>query len=177
MSTVTGHAQDLDNLLTLEPFYSFMKNEDGEVKPVFIISSDGNPNENLRYRKVIAHAIEHFNKYYVDAIFIVTNASGRNAFNKVERRMVPLSRKLTGIVLPHESFGTHLDFSGRIVDVSLEKDNLKKAVDILAEIWSALCIDGHQVVAKYMVPNNDTSNVPDLLAEEWYAEHVRESQY
>ncbi|KAJ8877430.1 hypothetical protein PR048_021884 [Dryococelus australis] len=116
--TATSHAQDLETLLTLEPFYKFMKNGDGKVKPVLIISSDGGPDENPRYRKVIAHA----------------------------RRMAPLSRELTGVVLPHDSFGTHLDSNGRTVDVSLEKDNLKKAGEILAEIWSAVCIDGHEVV-------------------------------
>lgn len=47
----------------------------------------------------------------------------------------------------------------------------------MAKIWSAVCIDGHEVVAKYIDPNNDTSSVPDLPAERWYAEHVRESQY
>ncbi|XP_054746672.1 uncharacterized protein LOC129251332 isoform X2 [Anastrepha obliqua] len=91
--------------------------------------------------------------------------------------MAPLSRELTGVVLPHDSFGTHLDSSGRILGESLEKDNFRKAGDILAEIWSAVCIDGHEVVAKYIGPNNDTSSVPDLPAEEWYTEHVRESQY
>ncbi|GBP08970.1 hypothetical protein EVAR_5258_1 [Eumeta japonica] len=91
--------------------------------------------------------------------------------------MAPLSRELTGVVLPHDYFGTHLDSSGRTLDESLEKDNFKKAGDILAEIWSAVCIDGHEVVAKYIDPNNDTSSVPDLPAEEWYTEHVRESQY
>lgn len=176
-STATSHAQDLDTVITLEPFYNFMKNGNGEVKPVLIISSNGGPDENPRYRKVIAHAIEHFKKYDLDAIFIVTNAPGRSAFNRVERRMAPLSRELTGVVLPHDSFGTHLDSSGRTVDVSLEKDNFKKAGEILAEIWSAVCIDGHEVVAKYINSNNDTSSVPDLPAEEWYTEHVRESQY
>ncbi|KAJ8890969.1 hypothetical protein PR048_010478 [Dryococelus australis] len=39
-STATSHAQDLDTLLTLEPFYNFMTNGDGKVKPVLIISSD-----------------------------------------------------------------------------------------------------------------------------------------
>lgn len=68
-----------------------MKNGDGEVKPVLIISSDDGPDENPRYRKVIAHTIEHFKKYNLDAIFIVINSSGRRAFNRVERRMAPLS--------------------------------------------------------------------------------------
>ncbi|KAJ8867517.1 hypothetical protein PR048_031319 [Dryococelus australis] len=162
-STSTSHAQDLNTLLTLEPF--------------LIISRDGGPDENPRYRKVIAHAVEHFKKYDLDAIFIATNAPGRSAFNRVERRMAPLSRELTGVVLHHDSFGTHLDSNGRTVDVSLEKDNFKKAGEILAEIWSAVCIGGHEVVAKYIDPNNDTSNVPDLPSEEWYAEHVKENQY
>lgn len=54
-----------------------------------------------------------------------------------------------------DSFGTHLDSSGRTVGESLEKDNFKKAGDILAEIWSAVCIDGHEVVARYIDPNNE----------------------
>ncbi|KAJ8886114.1 hypothetical protein PR048_012323 [Dryococelus australis] len=121
-STATSHAQDLDTLLTLEPFYNFMKNGDFtvSVKSV-IISSDGGPNENPRYRKVIVQAIEHFKKYDLDAIFIVTNAPGRSAFNRVERRMAPLRRELRGVVLPHDSFGTHLDSNGRTVGISLEK--------------------------------------------------------
>lgn len=176
-STATSHAQDLDTLLTIESFSKFIKNIDSKVKPVLIISSDGGPDENPRYRKVIAHAIEHFKQYDLDAVFIVTNAPGRSAFNRVERRMAPLSRELTGVVLPHDSFGNHLDSSGRTLDESLEKDNFKKAGDILAEIWSAVCIDGHEVVAKYIDPNNDTSSVPDLPAEVWYTEHVKESQY
>lgn len=176
-STATSHAQDLDTLLTLEPFLKIMKNEDGKVKPVLIISSDGGPDENPRYRKVIAHAIEHFKKYDLDAIFIVTNAPGRSAFNRVERRMAPLSRELTGVVLPHDSFGTHLDSNGKTIDDDLEKDNFKKAGEILGEIWSAVCIDGHDVIANYIDPNNDTFNVPDLPTEDWYTEHVRESQY
>lgn len=176
-STATSHAQDLDTLLTIESFSKFTKNIDSKVKPVLIISSDGGPDENPRYRKVIAHAIENFKRYDLDAVFVVTNAPGRSAFNRVERRMAPLSRELTGVVLPHDSFGTHLDSSGRTLDESLEKDNFKKAGDILAEIWSAVCIDGHEVVAQYIDPNNDTSSVPDLPAEEWYTEHVRESQY
>ncbi|GBP30452.1 hypothetical protein EVAR_20905_1 [Eumeta japonica] len=67
-----------------------------KVKPVLIISSDGGPDKNPRYRKVIAHAIEHFKKYDLDAIFIETNAPSRSAFNRIERRMASLSRELTG---------------------------------------------------------------------------------
>ncbi|GBP08971.1 hypothetical protein EVAR_78332_1 [Eumeta japonica] len=80
-STATSHAQDLDTLLTIESFSKFIKNIDSKVKPVLIISSDGGPDENPRYRKVIAHTIDHFKQYDLDAVFIVTNAPGRSAFN------------------------------------------------------------------------------------------------
>lgn len=91
--------------------------------------------------------------------------------------MAPLSRELTGVILPHDFFGSHLDSSGKTVDTNLEKQNFKKAGEILAEIWSAVCIDGHEVVAKYIDPNDSTPSVPDLPDEEWYVKHVRESQY
>lgn len=48
--------------------------------------------------------------------------------------MAPLSYQLSGIVLPHESYGTHLDGQGRTVDVELEKENFKKAGEVLSEV-------------------------------------------
>ena len=48
--------------------------------------------------------------------------------------MVPLSKDLAGIVLPHDSFGTHLDENGKtIVDVK-EMENFRKAGETLSEI-------------------------------------------
>ena len=128
---------------------------------MLIVSSDGGPDENPRYQKVITHAIDHFKKLNLDAVFIVTNAPGRSAFNRVKRRMAPLSRELTGVILPHDSVGTHLDSSGRTVDLTLEKENFKQAGKILAEIWSAMCIDGYKVIAAYIDPNTETSSIPD----------------
>ena len=39
-----------------------------------------------------------------EKIWPLTNA----AYNYVERRMEPLSRDLSGVVLPHDHFGNHL---------------------------------------------------------------------
>lgn len=88
---------------------SFTKTNEGDIKPVVIILTDGGPDENPRYLKVINTAIHHFIKNNLDAIFVATNAPKRSAFNPVERRMAQLSRLLAGLVLPHESFGTHLN--------------------------------------------------------------------
>lgn len=43
----------------------------------------------------------------------MTNAPGRSAFNRAERRMAPLSRELAGLILPHDRYGTHLDSQGK----------------------------------------------------------------
>ena len=69
---------------------------DGILKPVVIISVDGGPDENPRYPKTIQAATILFKKYNLDALFMVTNAPGRSAFNEVERRMAPLSHELSG---------------------------------------------------------------------------------
>lgn len=176
-SNATSHADDLNKLFSCDAFEKFVKDSQGIVKPIVIISCDGGPDENPRYPKVIANAVNHFKKYDLDAIFLVTNAPGRSAFNKVERRMAPLSRELAGLILPHDSYGSHLNDSGKTIDSSLERDNFQKAGEVLAEVWSSVLIDGHEVVAEYIQPNDDESSVTDLTDEQWYADHVRESQY
>ena len=41
---------------------------------------DGEPDENPRYQKTIASAIEYFEEYQLDALFLATNALGRSVF-------------------------------------------------------------------------------------------------
>lgn len=52
-STATSHDEDFDKMLGIDSFSSFTKTSDGLVKPIVIITSDGGPDENPRYRKVI----------------------------------------------------------------------------------------------------------------------------
>ena len=52
----------------------------------------------------------------------------------------------TGLILPHDSFGTHLDSQRRTIDEELEERNFAKAGEILGEVWSELLLDGHPVV-------------------------------
>ncbi|KAJ8710634.1 hypothetical protein PYW08_009149 [Mythimna loreyi] len=174
-STASTHAVDFNKLATLKNFKEIMRDEEGRLKPVVLISSDRGPDENPRYPKVISHAIHHFVKHDLDAIFIFTNAPGRSAFNRVERRMAPLSRELSRLILPHDSYGTHLDEQGRTKDHDLEKMNFQKAGEVLTEVWNNMVIDGHDVVAEYLEPDNTAESfVPDLPSLQWYSEHVRE---
>ncbi|KAE8744171.1 hypothetical protein FOCC_FOCC009179 [Frankliniella occidentalis] len=149
-STAATHATDLNTVLSLEHFKDLAHGPDGKVKPVLILSVDGGPDENPRYKKVISHCITHFLDHDLDGLFAFTNAPGRSAYNRVERRMAPLSRELSSVVLPHDHYGSHLDSSGNTIDSDLEIQNFQHAGETLAEIWNDLVIDGFNVVAKLL---------------------------
>ena len=130
--------------------------------------------------QVIDFAIDNFKKNNLDGLFIVTNAPGRSAYNRVERRMAPLSRELSGVILPHDHFGSHLDNSGKTIDDDLEIQNFAEAGKVLASIWNDVEIDKYPVVAHYISPPaSDTviHSMPAEASQEWRATHVRESQY
>ena len=59
--------------------------------------------------------------------------------------MMSLSHNLTVIILQHDSYGNHLDESGKTVDLELKKRKFFKAVEVLYGIWSGTVIDGHPV--------------------------------
>ena len=60
-------------------------------------------------------------KYNLDVYIEMAYAPGYSAYSYVERRMAPLSRVLANLVLPHISCDTHLDDSGKAIDIDLEK--------------------------------------------------------
>ena len=64
---------------------------------------------------------------HLDAFFLVINAPGRSAFNRVERRMALLSKELSGVLLEHEHFESHLDDRGNTIDPQLELKNFEHA--------------------------------------------------
>ena len=58
-----------------------------------IVTVDGGLDENPRHEKTVSYTVDYFNTFDVHAFFLVTNAPGRSAFNRVERRMAPLSKE------------------------------------------------------------------------------------
>jgi hypothetical protein len=121
------------------------------------------PNNYTRFPRTLASAIQKFKKYNLDALFIITQAPGQTTFNIVERRLATLSQDLTGLVLPHDYFGTHLNVSGITIDAELEKTNLKNTGEVLAEVWSMDMIDRHPVVAEYIQPPESTNDIIRLI--------------
>ena len=148
------------------------------MQPVLVIAVDGGPDENPRYQKVIEMAVHHFVQNNLDAYLIATNASGRSAFNRVEKRMAPLSKELSGLILPHDKYGSHLNDQGLTIDTDLEK-NFAFAGNTLAEIWSQTVVDSHPIVAEYIDPELSELKPETLQSKDpiWFAAHVRTSQY
>lgn len=151
----------------------------GMVKPIVIVITDGGPDECPRFQNVISTAISHFIKFDLDAMFVATNAPGRSAYNRVERRMAALSRELAGVLIPHDHFGNHLNSQNQTTDTDLELQNFKYAGEALAELWSKVVIDKHDTVAEYVVPENSVIDQCNLMSKDlkWMATHVSTSQY
>ena len=109
----------MKRIRSLPEFAESFKFDETEKK-VMIVTVDGGPDENPCYQKTMASAIEYFEEYQLDALFLATNAPGRSAFNSTERRMAPLSREISGLILPHETFGSHLNGNGKTIDDAFE---------------------------------------------------------
>ena len=134
---------------------------------------DGGPDENPRYEKNKLMAMKTFQDKNLDCIIEVCQAPGLSAFGRAERRMFPLSKELSGVVLPADHYGSHLK-NGETIDPDLEIQNFQFAGETLAEIWSRLEIDGEMVTAEYI---SDVASINFSVSSEWRDRHLFESQY
>ena len=114
----------MKRIRSLDIFNESFNNDARESKRVMIVTVDGGPDKNPRYTKTIECVINCFITQSLDAFFLATNAPGRNAFNRVEQRMVKFSQEMSGLVLPHDKFGSHLNSKGETVDSELENKYL-----------------------------------------------------
>ena len=159
--TTESEDMDFDCVVKLKEFDRTARNHVGTVKPIIVMSVDSlDPTDYTRFPKTLASAISKFKKYNLDAFFLITQAPGQTSYNVVERRLAALSQDLTGLVLPHDYFGTHLNVSGLTIDAELEKINFKNTGDVLAEVWNMDMIDRHPVVAEYIEP---PASVDDMI--------------
>ena len=85
--------------------------------------------------------------------------------------MAPLSHDLAGVILPHDTFGSHLDASGNTVDKKLEEDNFYAAADVLSNIWSQTVIDKCVVDCKTV--KKGSQFIPDEPSQDWVSIHVK----
>lgn len=136
-------------------------------KPILLLMSDGASDEAPRFLKPLSTAVSLFKEFKLDALMHGVNAAGLSAFNPVERRMAPLSHDLAGVILPHDSFGSHLDNSMKTINL--------EASEVLSEIWSKTVIDRHPVDSE-AVPLGQEFILPTPDAK-WVAKHVRQTRY
>lgn len=147
-TSAQSHAIDFATMADSPTFAPYLRTGPSihdPVKPVLIILCDGGPDQNPRFQKTLATSWATFRHYNLDYIVICCNAAGRSAFNPVERTMAPLSRKLSGVILPHDTYGTHLTDGGVTIDENLELKNFNHAGGTLAQLWSTMTIGNYPV--------------------------------
>ncbi len=163
-TTIDCEEIDFDHVVKLKEFEKTARNHIGEVKPIIIMNVDTiNPTDYTRFPKTLYLSIKKFKTYNLDAFILITQAPGQTAFNVGERRLALLSQDLSGLVLPHNYFGTHLNISGLTVDADLEKMNFKKTGETLAEIWNMNMIDRHPVLAEFINPPSSADDMVRLI--------------
>ena len=86
-----------------------------------------------------------------------------------------MSKFLVGVLLSHETYGSHLDNSGKTIDLELEIKNFFAAMDVVSEIWSESVIDNYPVVCKPV--EIGCKLIPDEPEAKWIANHVVQSKY
>ena len=91
--------------------------------PAFLIINNGVSDEAPRFLKPLATAVSLFCEFDLDAVIHDVSAAGLSTFDLVERRMAPLSHDIAGLILPHDSFGSHLHADDKTIDEDLEKKN------------------------------------------------------
>ena len=160
-------------------------------KSVLVKGVDGGPDENPRYYNNMNMAIKSFQVRYhywfshlcrflqeldLDCLIEVTEAPGLSAFNRAERRMFFLSKELGGVVLPHETYGSHLT-NGKTTDQELELKNFQAAGGVLTDLWGKLVIDNHPVTAEYVSdPPQDTTKEFSVTPQ-YKSRHLIQTQY
>ncbi|CAM4979531.1 unnamed protein product [Rotaria socialis] len=75
-STAYSHFHDLKKCLKLDSFQEMAITNDGQMKPIVIIFTDGGPDENPRFPKPRSCYCSFFKENNLDCIFVATNAPG-----------------------------------------------------------------------------------------------------
>ena len=99
-------------ILSSPNFASFLKH-DGKIKPIWVFTRDDH--DGLRFLTTSKSLIKFLKENDVDFIVAVCNASGLSAYHFIERRM-PTLKRVNLMILPHDSYGSHLDGNGKTID-------------------------------------------------------------
>ena len=82
---------------------------------------------------------------------------------------------MSGVILPHDHFGTHLDNNNNTVGEELELKHFEHAGEILVQLRFKLVVNDDPVVVEFV--GEETSGTTITKLEEWKANNVHEKQY
>ncbi|CAG8730611.1 14973_t:CDS:2 [Cetraspora pellucida] len=119
------------NLLVNSGYFDNMVKVDNKIRPIWVLLIDKGPDENLHYLKNIPNYCNMFHSFNLDYLTVRTHAPDYSVYNSVERSIATLSRKLVGMVLPINQYGTHLDLQSNVIDTELEKKNFEYVSNLL----------------------------------------------
>ena len=83
---------------------------------------------------------------------------------------------MVGLVLPADTFGSHLH-NGETIDEELEKKNFEAAGRVLAEIWDKMEIDGKPLIAEYVPEGVDDETKGFQVSATFKSRHLIQTQY
>uniref|UniRef100_A0AC35F622 Uncharacterized protein n=1 Tax=Panagrolaimus sp. PS1159 TaxID=55785 RepID=A0AC35F622_9BILA len=90
--------------------------------------------------------------------------------------MAPLSKALTGVILPYDTYGSHLNASHETIDEALESKNFQAAGEVLGKIWGKMSLCNYPVVAEFFPPDYQKPSLNER-SEKWINEHELQTQY
>ena len=139
-STALSHRLDLCDILRSGKFGTYTHNERRQKK-VLLFRSDNAPDEAPRNPSTQSEMIHLFVKMELLLLVLISLPAGYSPFSPCERRMAPLSKQLTGVVLDHKYHGSHLNSSHETVDFELEKNNFEHAGKRFVKIFQEMTLD------------------------------------
>lgn len=105
---------ELNFILGLDSFKPFLIQNNDDLKLTWVFTRDGQ--DGPQFPTTWKAWIRFFKESNVDFIVAGCNATSIFGYHFIEQRTATLSKRLAGIVLLHDTYGTHLDDNGKTTD-------------------------------------------------------------
>lgn len=176
--TSLPHMHDIHNFKRLfSCFKDNMCDDSGAMKPILVLSVSRGQSSDFDYQRTLEVACHRFRTRHLDVLITMLHPPGCPGLIPVRRRMASLSQEFSGLILPQDFYGTHLDASSIKTDIRRhECQNIQRTGKTLSKVWSQIVLDGYDVCAEFVDPEASSLVVLGSTPS-WIARHVRQSQY
>ena len=163
METLCTHRVYISALVLSSKFGRFTHNTRVH-KEVVILRSDNGPNEAPINPSTRAEMAQLFIKFDLVLLLLASLPSGCSLFNPCERRMAPLSRMLTGVLLDHKHFGSHLNSEKQTVDDNMERKITNTRVNVWPTYLKIYMINITLLLATLILQRKEDFKINEALA-------------